>query len=244
MDYRQFRPHPALTNYIDAYWTVTGDKDGSKAEVILPDGCVDIILNTGERCATDNGKFVMHHEKAYLVGTMTTFKKVSMSPDTRLLGIRFKPGAFSFFYKFDALQEINNTTIDFEEEMAPGLQNFTRQTPARLDHFLINRLSEPKRNLLPAVADIQNHKGQIDVKTLSHWHCVTPRQLERSFKQQIGISPKELSRIIRYQHAHSVIQNDRSNRSLLDIAYECGYYDHAHLTNDFKRYTGTVPSKY
>src|SRR5688572_8501137 len=161
MNYRQFQPHPALTNYIDAYWTVTGDSNRMTTEIILPDGCVDIILNTGERCATDNESFVMQHEKAYLVGTMTTFKKVSMSPGTSLLGIRFKPGAFSFFYKFDALHEINNATVDFEGEIAPGLQKFTCKTPAHLDSFFFNRLSKPKHNLLPAVADIQNHKGQV-----------------------------------------------------------------------------------
>jgi hypothetical protein len=97
MIYTQFNPHPALSNYIDAYWTVEGEGNGLEAERILPDGCVDIILNLGAACKTDNGNFLMENEKAYLVGTMTRLKEANLSRDAKLLGIRFKPGAFSFF---------------------------------------------------------------------------------------------------------------------------------------------------
>jgi len=31
--------------------------------------------------------------------------------------------------------------------------------------------------------------------------------------------------------------------SLLAIAFECGYYDHSHLTDEIKRNTGFSPSK-
>lgn len=67
------------------------------------------------------------------------------------------------------------------------------------------------------------------------------RQLERNFKKHIGLSPKEYSNIIRFQNALSLIKNE--NRSLLDIALECGYYDHSHLVNEIKRNTGFPPSQ-
>jgi AraC-like DNA-binding protein len=38
------------------------------------------------------------------------------------------------------------------------------------------------------------------------------------------------------------IRRTSSRRRLLDIACEYGYYDHAHLANDIKRYTGSTPS--
>jgi AraC-like DNA-binding protein len=242
MIYTQFNPHPALSNYIDAYWTVEGEGNGLEAERILPDGCVDIILNLGAACKTDNGNFLMENEKAYLVGTMTRLKEANLSRDAKLLGIRFKPGAFSFFYKFSSLHEVKDITIEFDKVLSPDLKKAIRYPIEYFNHFLLDRLSRPKHTLLPVINDIQNHKGQMDVKTLAGQHFTTVRQLERSFKQHIGASPKELISLIRYQLVHSAIENNTTNRSLLDIAFEYGYYDHSHLTNEFKRYTGIAPS--
>ncbi len=112
MIYRQYGPHADLTNYIDAYWTAKGDKKELTSEKILPDGCVDLILNLGEDCNTDNGKFIMKTDKSYLVGTMTSFKETNMNLETYLVGVRFKPAAFSAFYKFSSLHEVTDSTIE------------------------------------------------------------------------------------------------------------------------------------
>ena len=244
MVYKEFQPHPALTPCIDAYWTVTGDLRELKSEKIFPDGCIDLIFNLGTACKTDNGNFTMQPEKIYLVGTMTGFKKVEMVSETKLLGVRFKPAAFPFFYKFSSLHEITDVTIEFEKKLSPDLQKTVRYSASYLDDFFIKRLSTPKNILLPVIADLQHHKGRMDVSALAEKHCMTIRELQRRFKQQIGIGPKEFSNITRYQFAHAIIQNGVSNRSLLDIAFECGYYDHSHLTNEFKRFTGIVPSEF
>ncbi|WP_404980341.1 helix-turn-helix transcriptional regulator [Chitinophaga pollutisoli] len=75
-------------------------------------------------------------------------------------------------------------------------------------------------------------------------HFTTVRQLERNFKKFIGLSPKEYSNIIRFQNALATIKNSDENRSLIDIAFECGYYDHSHLTNEIRRNTGLSPSQF
>lgn len=69
------------------------------------------------------------------------------------------------------------------------------------------------------------------------------RQLERCFKKHIGITPKEFANIIRFQFAFSKIKHNEQRKSLLDIAFDTGYYDHAHLSNAIKRYTGLAPSQ-
>lgn len=165
-----------------------------------------------------------------------------MRAETKLFGIRFKPAAFYHFFRFSSLHEIKNATVEFEKKFSPEIPRGVQNVFAYLDGFLVNRLSKPRYNLLPVVADVQDQRGHIDIKTLAQDHCMTLRQLERLFKQQIGITPKEFSNFVRYQHAHSMIQKNISNRSLEDIAFECGYCDHSHLTNEFKRYTGSSPS--
>jgi AraC-like DNA-binding protein len=244
MTYYQSSPHYALTNYIDAYWTAKGDAKELTIEKILPDGCVDIILNLGEDCKTDDNQSTMRNGQSYLVGTMTRFKKTVMTDKTHLFGIRFKPAAFSAFYNFDLLHEVTDQTVAFDKGLSPDIQKIIKNPTPYLDQFLLNRFSKPKHNLLQVIDDIQKHKGQINLQTLALSHFTTVRQLERSFKKHIGTSPKEFINLVRYQFALSTIQKKTHKRSLLDIAFECGYYDHSHLTNEVKRYTGMLPSQF
>jgi AraC-like DNA-binding protein len=243
MNYKQTKPHSALANYIDAYWTAAGDSEEIVQEKILPDGCVDIILSFGDDCKTDRNRFNIKNGKAYLVGTMSHFKMIEMSPGARLFGIRFKPAAFSAFYRFTSLDQVTDTTIEFEEKPVPDLNKIILDSSRYLDRFFLNRLTQPIHMLLPVVADIENNRGQVTVNELAKRHFITTRQLERGFKQYIGVSPKEFINFIRYRSVAPVIQNKSADTSLSDIAFEHGYYDHSHLTNTIKRYTGVSPSQ-
>ena len=119
-----------------------------------------------------------------------------------------------------------------------------------LNHFayfcflliFLERIKSRNNQLQSVVNDIHSTNGQISIVELSKRNFTTVRQLERNFKKYIGLSPKEYSNIIRFQNALSIIKNSNQNRSLLDIAFECGYYDHSHLTNEIKRNTGLSPS--
>ena len=108
------------------------------------------------------------------------------------------------------------------------------------DCFYSERIISKTNQLQFIINDIHITYGQISIHELARKHSTTVRQLERIFKRFIGLSPKEYSNIIRFQNAFSLIK--KSNRSLLDIAFECGYYDHAHLSNEIKRNTGLPPS--
>jgi methylphosphotriester-DNA--protein-cysteine methyltransferase len=69
------------------------------------------------------------------------------------------------------------------------------------------------------------------------------RQLERKFMKQIGISPKQLGKVIRLQTALKMLLNQQSE-SFTTIAYESEYYDQAHFIKDFKEFTGTTPKEF
>jgi AraC-like DNA-binding protein len=242
MIYKQVKPHPALADYIDAYWITTGDEKKS-LEKILPDGCVDIILNLGCDCKTDNGTFNIKNERAYLVGTMKRFKIVEMKSETKLLGIRFQPAAFSAFYEFSSLHQITDLTVELEKKLSPDLKQINLNSTEYLNQFFINRLTKPKHILLPVIADIKNCKGQTSVNELAKLHFTTIKQLERNFKKYVGMSPKEFVNLVRFQCVLPAIQDKSSEENLLKIAFEYGYYDHSHLANEIKRYTGITPTQ-
>jgi len=242
MKYSEAAPHPALSKYVDAYWTATGNSKTVAVEKILPDGCVDIIFNVGNDCYTDNGAVLMKNDKTYLVGTMTRFKETEMDSSTRLLGVRFKPGTFLAFFKFAPLCEIANRTVELDARFSLNTNNRIKSPFKLLDKFLFKNLKNPNQQLLEQVQTIQKSKGQVKIEELASIHFTTVRQLERNFKHHLGITPKEFVNLVRYQNVKAAIEQRKPGQSLLSIAFEFGYYDHAHLTNHFRQYNGSTPS--
>lgn len=243
MIYNQFKPHPYLIDYIDAFWLVEGIGKELQKECILPDGCVDLIFNFGEDCKTNNRALTMQSGKTYLVGTMTASQESFLDSQNKLMGVRFKPAAFSSFFDYVPLNEVTDKTIEFEQKLSPDINKLKQDSVSYLNSYFLNRINNQRHHLSAVLKDIQMSKGQISIDELAKRNFITARQLERSFKKHIGISPKEFANIIRFQFALEKIKHNKQQQSLLDIAFESGYYDHSHLTNEIKRYTGLSPSQ-
>jgi AraC-like DNA-binding protein len=242
MNYSEAAPHPALSKYVDAYWTATGSSKAFTIEKILPDGCVDIIFNVGSDCYTDNGAFLMKNDRTYLVGTMTRFKETEMDSSTRLFGIRFKPGTFLAFFKYAPLSEVANRTVELDARFRFNTNKLIKSPVEFLDKLLFKNLKNANQYLLEQIQTVQKSKGQVKIEELASIHCTTVRQLERSFKHYLGITPKEFVNLVRYQNVKAAIEQRKPGQSLLSIAFDFGYYDHAHLTNHFREYNGCAPS--
>ncbi|MDR6808539.1 AraC-like DNA-binding protein [Dyadobacter sp. BE34] len=241
MAYIEYHPHPALAPYIDAYWKVTGDNMPLAAQTILPDGCVDIIMNLGEDELPDADGFFMKNERSYLVGTMSRAIETTVTPGSLLIGVRFRPAGFAAFYQYDSMHEFTDRTAEFDPTLAPDLRARKTEPKPYLDQFFLRRLRNENRPLTQVIGEIESKNGLIDVTTLAQNSCMSIRQLQRTFKQHIGLSPKEFLNIIRFRYAVELIKTGEK-QSLLDIALEAGYYDHAHLTNEIRRYAGIAPS--
>lgn len=240
--YKEFRPDQALAPFIDAFWTITGNNTTPQPDTILPDGCVDIILNTGPGFPTHHGTTLMNSGEAYLVGTMTRYIEMVRPPATRLVGIRFKPGGFSFFYDHTLLRGAADRTIEFDRTLIPSIDPMTTDPAPILDRFFTKRLSQPKQPIQPLITAIRQQKGQLTVSQLARRNFITIRQLERLFQLHLDLTPKAFINFVRCQSALQEIRSNPGQKRLLDIACECGYYDHAHLSNEIKKYTGSAPS--
>ena len=67
------------------------------------------------------------------------------------------------------------------------------------------------------------------------------RQLERRFLEEVGMTPKRLARISRFQRVFKALE--RRPIGWTRVAVECGYYDSSHLVRDFREFTGEAPSR-
>ena len=240
--YREIPPQEALSPFIDAYWTVTGHNTGNLPDKVLPDACVDIILNTGPAFASEIGATRMDRGHAYLIGTMTRFEEMIRPPGTRLFGIRFKPGGFPFFYDHQLLKDTADKTIEFDPCLLPALREDSPNLPVQLDRYFYDRLATPSQQTLTLITTVHQAKGRLTVTELAKRNYVTIRQLERLFSLHLDITPKEFINVTRFQYAFNHLRQGSSRKRLLDVACECGYYDHAHFANEIRRYTGSPPS--
>lgn len=243
MKYKKVKPYRKLEPFIHFYWELKGKEQERQWERVFPDGCAGIVMNLGDTCLTDNGSFSMEFGKTYVVGAMTSFKDSFIDTDTHLVGVCLKPAAFANFYSYAPQNELTNDTVELEKSNSFNVDK-TLDNPFRyFDHFFSERIKSKNNQLQSVINDIHLTNGQISIYELSKRNFTTVRQLERNFKKLVGLSPKEYSNIIRFQHALGLIKNPDRNRSLLEIAFECGYYDHSHLTNEIKRNTGLSPSQ-
>ncbi|MPS66791.1 MAG: AraC family transcriptional regulator [Chryseobacterium sp.] len=242
MQYKKIKPHRELKPFIHFYWELKGNEAEKQWERVFPDGCAGVLINLGNTCLTDNGSFSMEFGKTYVVGAMNSFKDSIIDKDTHLLGVCLKPATFANFYHYASQNELTNDTVEFEKSNSFNIDKTLDNPFNYFDLFFAERLKSKNIRLKSTLEDIHLANGKLSIDEVAKRNFTTVRQLERNFKKLIGLSPKEYSNIIRFQHALQLIKNSGQNRNLLDIAFECGYYDHSHLSNEIKRNTGLAPS--
>ncbi|MCF6406396.1 helix-turn-helix domain-containing protein [Chitinophaga filiformis] len=241
MSYHEYQPSGTLHDYIDAYWTLSTASTGAPYnQTIFPDACVDIIMNLGDTCLQVNDHTVLHPGNNYLVGPMSERSQVVNPPGTRLLGIRFRPGAFTSFYK-SPLHEITDRIIEFRDRNILAMAYTDKHIITRIDHYFRQR-SASGTTLLSIMNYLQQCKGQVSINKLAEMHHMSIRTLERLVKNSTGITLKKTAGIIRFQYALKQLKAYNAPDSLLRIALESGYYDQAHLSNEIKKYAGLPPS--
>jgi AraC-like DNA-binding protein len=91
---------------------------------------------------------------------------------------------------------------------------------------------------------LHRSQGRARVEPLLDETGWSRRHVTERFRRQLGLAPKAYARLLRFQHATSLLMEQTSRRSLADVATEAGYYDQSHLTRDFAALAGMSPGSY
>lgn len=257
MNYQTFQPHSDLASVVKCYWTleIPPLKDVQRQRII-PDGCIDMIFILGDdvKRYTSGDEFILQPREMVL-GQITDAFYVEPTGYVNSFAVRFYPFGFANFVSTPINTLANKETPITEllgEEPARQLSRAiqeakdTEQRIAILENFLLARLSESTTidNIVKATIDtLLQTKGSAGINTILGSDLSKRRQLERKFMKQIGISPKQLGKVIRLQTALKMMLNTPSE-SFTSIAYESDYFDQAHFIKDFKEFTGTTPKEF
>lgn len=244
--YTEYRPNILLAPYVGTYWVSDENLKSQQTIRIFPDGCVDILFNCTEDDNSDIKPFI-----PYIIGTMTIFSDVKYDKKVKIIGIRFRPCAIAAYTKVP-ICEFTNAKVDtrlfqslfsdFLSEQLFEIENETAQI-RYIENYLLSKLGclyDIDKQIINIVNHIQRTKGLTPISNLLDNICLCQRQFERQFKNLTGVTPKMFSSITRYVTTKEFIKSN-PDKSLFLIALECGYYDHAHLIRDFKRFGGMLP---
>jgi transcriptional regulator GlxA family with amidase domain len=105
-------------------------------------------------------------------------------------------------------------------------------------------LMPPQNRYFPMADRSARTSGRLSVDALAHATGLPRRHLERCFLATVGVSPKRLARLTRFQRALRLLQHPRSNRGGTETAAACGYADQAHFIRDFRLLAGCPPGKH
>jgi AraC-like DNA-binding protein len=269
MHYRELTPAPQLQPFIRCYWLL--DAEAPSADVaperILPDGCVEIILNLAdsfERHHADGA--VERQPNALLIGPSTRHLAIKPTGTVSLVGIRFFPAGAAPFLSAppgelrDAAPWLGDVATPLDQHLEERLADLDDAgRGVLLDAVLTRRLERSRRPLasaavFAAVSAVLASAGRVRVDDLARRMGVGPRQLERRFAESAGYGPKTLCRLARFQSAVRTLDrraaagtgHSRTSGAprWSAIAIRCGYADQAHLTREFREFAGTTPGGY
>lgn len=242
--YQEIEPCRMLRPYIRCFWgggygcPVKG-ADGFP-EIVIPDTCVDIIYVTDGMGNIVSSDFVGINDRAFL-----SRKDKKAGNKISMFAVRFYAWS-AYVFSEDSLAGTVNGRYDVRERYnwldrelrgrlsEPGnLSDLIRLT----ESLLLKKLETARSNkqIDGFMNDILRHQGVLGIDRLSKENFISGRQMERLFHEYIGMSPKKLSNLVRYQ----CLWRDIVSRSDLDIAdavSRYGYTDLPHLMREFKRY--------
>jgi AraC-like DNA-binding protein len=254
MMYCEMLPCKELRPYVANYWSILPSVhcDAPQEAIsmkVLPDGCVDLILILDDEPDTCWSQL----EGRTIIGLREKTLIKSFGLKANRIGVRFLPGGAFPFFNCSAssllgvckpLSSIWGGMVrQLEEQMTATLSLAQKIDCLEKTLLAVLRASEPPNQLVMGALDcIYQQKGMIPIDDLAFDAGTSPRNLSRMFQKWVGISPKMLCRIVRFQSAlEAFLKTD--GKDLSEIALVSGYYDQSHFLNEFKIFYGSTPFK-
>ncbi|HEV7781410.1 MAG TPA: helix-turn-helix domain-containing protein [Chitinophagaceae bacterium] len=256
MNYQVFTPSPELQPFVKCFWTLEDEgKDTLIKQRVIPDGCMEMIFHCGDRYRQyfEDGTSLLQ-PRCFIFGQISNYIDIAPTGVSNIVAARFLPEGLAPFLKIP-VTHLENKAVDLESLFGSAGKELEEKVIAAvktgeriglIEIFLLSLLTEPAaidmitRNCVDIILRSQ---GQLDITELAGKANVNRRNMERKFVSMIGMSPKQLSRVVRLQATIKMLGQQKFT-SLTSLAYENGYYDQAHFIRDFKEFAGTSPKSF
>jgi AraC-like DNA-binding protein len=253
MRFQHIEPHPLLKAYIDKMWVFesSGRIPVDDLKLVVPNGNIKLTVafRNGIVAAVNGRVFTSKEQRISLTGLIDVPVILDADKDivTGTLCAEFNPqGAYRFFRvplndiknQIHPLTDIVGTVAKQLEEQISNVESIEDKV-ALLQQFLLYqlRLQEEDPVFEYCVASILSSKGKITIKELEKKTGYSSRWLHMKFLDKLGISPKNLSTVIRFKQYYNAVANNTERSFMKNDFYDL-YYDQSHFMKEFKRFTG------
>lgn len=236
-----------LEKYVTTYWKMRWSLPfGVEYQsLVVPTGSVSIVFERNEKTERVRGK---------VVGPTTASYKIPYVGHGEARGITFHPAGFYVFFQ-KPLSDLRGKVVSFVDLFGEGaraleakLENVTfEQSNAIVSSFLEELRSRDYEaeydRVVEFLRSLRQRQHEAKLSEIRDEFGENERQVQRLFLKYVGLSPKQIVRIIRFQATLELL-NKKNIPNWAQIALDLGYYDQAHFNKEFRRITGKRPSDF
>ncbi len=253
------KPRPELRTLIRSIWVFESAVGMPLPDInfAAPNGCPKLIINY-ENSIISIADGIAHESKEnglYFVGIRDIPVQIS-TPErkTGFIGIEFFPyGAYPILgipmtETANSLFSIDVLLNKWGSNLSEALRN--TETVIEKINIIQGKMMESvgKKNLRNPIVEycVNSLRSTNGLISISEMECKTGysrRYIEMLFKNHIGLSPKVLAGIFRFQKFYKKWANGKSYNDLKDELNDY-YFDQAHFIKEFRRMTGFSPLQF
>ncbi|MGF6924686.1 AraC-like DNA-binding protein [Chitinophaga sp. W2I13] len=251
MQHQEFDPPEELQHAIKCFWYTRVDFGELPSDFeILPDGYAEIVFHFGGDCHISHHGGLQPLPSPFIMGLLNQPVILNAKNCLEVIGIRCFPwtvfdllglpsdkkGANIFEHPIARLQSTLSKCME-GEKMDEAL--------AHVKQYFLDAGSQVAADsmLFKAGVAMREANGAIPVSGIAAAAHATVRTLERKFKQSSGHTVKDVSGVMRFEQVRNQLWL-YPDTNLAGLAHEVGYTDQAHLSREFKRYSGTTPAAF
>ncbi len=251
----EYKPAVTLQRYVEFYWEGqfnTIHQPQLKLQV-APNGFVELIIHLSDlHCELPVSNGWSQSPDYTIIGLYTRPYEVHFNQLVTTFGIRFKPEGIYNLFGIPA-SVFSENYEDMELILGKEFREYCEQVRVSTDinqkvilsnQYLCKQLerNHPESTYLNRAAElIRNTNGVEKIDELPNRIYISLRQLQREFKQKIGVTPKQYYRIARLNDVNRMLEKN-GHIEFTKIAHDCGYADQAHFIRDFKSIMGVNPT--
>jgi AraC-like DNA-binding protein len=241
MRYAEFPPPAALAPYVRCIWIFEAEyAAGEPATRIVPDGRCEFIVHRGDAYVESGIDGIESEQpRALFAGQLSRPLWLRQTGRADVIGVRFHPaGARRFFGA--PLTQATDRRVEIR-----GFVDSRDVTAAT--NFVAARIESTPDGSDPAIercaALVEQRHGQATIEEMVEASGLGRRQLERRFRDAVGLSPRLFANVLRLRSVFDAMQPD-SHTSWSEAAQAVGYFDQSHLIRDFRRFVGCTPAQF
>gem|GEM_PF-6825282 len=240
-----------LKDYISHFSYYEVNQDTHESTFMLPLGTVQIIFQT-KGSTFHNTSFTVDWEtrpEVFIGGPYEAGYQMKFSGTTGIFCLIFKVGKSRHFMSFGT-DHLTNQLVHPEELWGQEGKELIEKIFASngnlerihiLEEFLLSRLKPLDRTPMEQViAILYSNKGITSINKLRSISGFSKTHFRRKFKEDIGLNPKQLRKIVRINAAvNCYLKNPKLN--FTELAYHFDFFDQSHFIKEFKSVTGQAP---